>query len=140
MPRRALRARPPEVPEKAPLFSCFAAARAACVSTWLGELVPTFPSKKAWGPQAKIRMIKRYAILEGSWNPGSVKETRHFDVDLFRFWCLMFLFNYCLTLPSAKRPEGRAARGRPGNVWQYNYKYKDYDVGHKGNTQLVKMA
>ena len=24
----------------------------------------------------------------------------------------------CLTLPSAKRPEGRAARGRPGNVWQ----------------------
>ena len=21
-------------------------------------------------------------------------------------------------LPSAKRPEGRAARGRPGNVWQ----------------------
>ena len=33
---RALRARPPEVPEKAP-FSCFAAARAACVSTWLGE-------------------------------------------------------------------------------------------------------
>ena len=33
---RARRARPPEVPEKA-LFSCFAAARAACVSTWLGE-------------------------------------------------------------------------------------------------------
>ena len=23
-------------------------------------------------------------------------------------------------LPSAKRPEGRAARGRPGNVWQLN--------------------
>ena len=31
---RARRARPPEVAEK---FSCFAAARAACVSTWLGE-------------------------------------------------------------------------------------------------------
>ena len=34
---RARRARPPEVPEKPSLqFSCFAAARAACVSTWLG--------------------------------------------------------------------------------------------------------
>ena len=31
---RARRARPPEVAE---IFSCFAAARAACVSTWLGE-------------------------------------------------------------------------------------------------------
>ena len=37
------RARPPEVPEivklkgTLALFSCFAAARAACVSTWLGE-------------------------------------------------------------------------------------------------------
>ena len=36
---RARRARPPEVAEKG-LFSCFAAARAACVSTWLGEDAP----------------------------------------------------------------------------------------------------
>ena len=41
-------------------------------------------------------------------DPGSVKATRHFDFDLFRFWCLMSLYNYCLTLPLAKRPESRA--------------------------------
>ena len=32
-------------------------------------------------------------------------------------------------LPSAKRPEGRAARGRPGNVWQYRYNVCNVPVG-----------
>ena len=31
-------------------------------------------------------------------------------------------------LPSAKRPEGRAARGRPGNVWQFSDRLITYCI------------
>ena len=44
---RARRARPPEVARNRCLFSCFAAARAACVSTWLGEFAARMLSRRA---------------------------------------------------------------------------------------------
>ena len=53
-----------------------------------------FPPTKPGDPRQKITIIKKYTILEGSRNPGSVKATQHFDFDLFRCWCLMSLYNY----------------------------------------------
>ena len=47
------------------------------------------------------------------------KLTRGRDCSFFLSHVETKIYSLCGVLPSAKRPEGRAARGRPGNVWQH---------------------
>ena len=60
-------------------------------------------------------------VVRPSFVGGCARRTTR---TAFRGWVVSRCDQICFktplwgVLPSAKRPEGRAARGRPGNVWQ----------------------
>ena len=128
------------MPEK---LLCSRARGAPCVSIWLGERASAFTKLIAIASKLSRDLINKifklkcvsierairasrlstYNILfapQSNHNPRFVQSWSEKFEKFLNHWFRKFFVSRCdhvALQPSANRPEGRAARGKPGNVW-----------------------